>query len=64
MKSKELERKLNKLAKEHGETSIWTEGGNHSKVSIQGIETTVPRHSEVNELTARGIIRYFERNLK
>ena len=50
MKRKELERKLNKLAKEHGETAIWTEGGNHSKVSIQGIETTVPRHSEVNEL--------------
>ncbi|MBF9670359.1 hypothetical protein [Bifidobacterium dentium] len=64
MKRKELEKRLNRLDKEHNATAIWSEGGSHSKVAIQGVETTVPRHSEINELTARGIIRYFERNLK
>lgn len=63
MKRKELEKRLNRLAKDHGATAIWTEGVSHSKVSINGIETTVPRHSEINELTAKGIIRFFERSL-
>ena len=63
MKRKELEKRLNRLAKDHGATAIWTEGGSHSKVSINGIETTVPRHSEINDLTAKGIIRFFERSL-
>ena len=63
MKRKELEKRLNRLAKDHRATAIWTEGGSHSKVSINGIETTVPRHSEINELTAKGIIRFFERSL-
>ena len=63
MKRKELEKRLNRLPKDHGPTAIWTEGGSHSKVSINGIETTVPRHSEINELTAKGIIRFFERSL-
>ncbi len=35
----------------------------YSKVQIGGFETTVPRHGEINELTAKGIIRYFERRL-
>ncbi|RFT27256.1 hypothetical protein CG405_08285, partial [Gardnerella vaginalis] len=38
--------------------------GNHSKVCIGELATTVPRHNEINELTARSIIRYFERNLQ
>ena len=64
MKRRELEKRLNRLAREHNAAAIWSEGGNHSKVSIQGVETTVPRHNEIDELTARGIIRSFERNLK
>ncbi|ETY71381.1 hypothetical protein [Bifidobacterium moukalabense] len=42
MRRKELEKRLNRLAKEHNATAIWSEGGNHSKVAIQGVETTVP----------------------
>ena len=64
MKRKELEKRINQLAKQHGTIAQWSEGGNHSKVSINGIATAIPRHSEINELTAKGIIRYFERNLK
>lgn len=63
MKRKELEKRINAIAKAHGTTAMWTEGSNHSKVSINGVATTVPRHGEVNELTAKGIIRYFERSL-
>ena len=64
MKRKELEKRISQLAKQHGATAQWSEGGNHSKVSIDGIATVAPRHNEINELTAKGIIRYFERNLK
>lgn len=35
-----------------------TEGGPHTKVRIGDRATTVPRHSEVNEMTARGILRH------
>ena len=52
MKKKELERKLNKLGwwfKTHGGNhDIWTNG--------EAIEA-VPRHSEINEFTARAILR-------
>ena len=34
-----------------------TEGGSHSKVWIGERFVTVPRHNEINELTARAILR-------
>lgn len=60
MKRKELQRRLAKIAKRRGASITWSEGGNHSKVTIGDMETTVPRHNEINELTAKGILRYFE----
>ena len=64
MKRKELEKRIHGLAKDNGLEDVWTEGGNHSKVTVGNAQTTVPRHGEVNELTARGILRYIERNMK
>lgn len=64
MKRRDLEKKVNQLAKRHGLTAQWEEGGNHSKVTVGHLTTTVPRHTEINELTAKGIIKYLERNLK
>ena len=64
MKRKELERRIHRLALDNGLEDIWAEGGNHSKVTVGNAQTTVPRHGEINELTARGILRYIERNMK
>lgn len=64
MKRKELERRIARIAKDNSLEAIWTEGGNHSKVTVGKACTTVPRHGEINELTAKGIIRYIERNCK
>jgi mRNA interferase HicA len=37
-----------------------TEGGNHTKVSIGNRTEMVPRHNEINEMTAKAIIRQLE----
>lgn len=60
MKRGELVRRINKLAKAKGLTATYTEGGSHTKVQLGGLQTTIPRHSEINEMTARGILRYLE----
>lgn len=44
-------------AKDTGQQIIESEGGNHTKVMIGDKRTTIPRHSEVNELTARAILK-------
>ena len=36
-------------------------GGNHDKFSVGGQSVEVPRHNEVAEYTARGILRTFDR---
>jgi hypothetical protein len=36
-------------------------GGNHDKFFVGGRPVEVPRHSEIVEYTARGILRTFER---
>lgn len=64
MKRKELAKRIHRMAKANGLEDIWEEGGNHSKVTVGKAKTTVPRHGEVNELTANGILNYIERNMK
>lgn len=60
MKRGELIKKINKIAKSKGQQAIYTEGGNHTKVTIGDLQTSIPRHNEINELTARSIIRHLE----
>jgi hypothetical protein len=57
VKRTELLRQLRKIAREKGLVFEMKEGGVHSKVWIGDRFVTVPRHSEVNELTAKGILR-------
>lgn len=33
------------------------EGGKHTKVQVGGRQTTIPRHREINELTAKAILK-------
>ncbi len=35
-------------------------GGNHDKFSVGGLNVEVPRHNEVAEYHARGILRTFD----
>lgn len=35
-------------------------GGSHDKYSVGSYSVEVPRHSEINEYTARGILKTFE----
>lgn len=54
-------KQLRQIAKSKAATYGEQEGGNHTKVTFDGHNlTTVPRHAEVNELTARNIIRTAE----
>ncbi len=50
-------RKLREHAKVTGQSIAEVEGGNHTKVTIGGMQTTVPRHSEINEITAKAILK-------
>lgn len=53
-------KRLAEVAKRDGEDLIVTEGGRHTKVQIGDRFDVVPRHTEINEKTARGIIRKME----
>ena len=48
---------LAQIAKQQGLEMHLTEGGNHTKVMIGTRTDVVPRHSEINEITAKAIIR-------
>ncbi len=36
---------------------VLTEGGSHTKVVMGNQRTVVPRHNEVNEMTAKAILK-------
>lgn len=57
MKRRDLIKRLSKHARATGHELVLDEGGKHTKVTIGDRQTTVPRHGEINELTARGILR-------
>lgn len=53
-----LKRFIIDRAREQGLDVEWSEGANHTKVRVGSVKTTIPRHNEVNEITARSILRY------
>lgn len=57
MKRRDLEKKVRRIAKDHGVEVSEGEGGEHSKWTIGRNHISIPRHSEIAEFTARGIIR-------
>jgi hypothetical protein len=60
MRRRELEQRIARIARAKGQTPAWSEGGNHSKVRVGQTTVSVSRHSEINEITARGILRQIE----
>lgn len=60
MKRTELIKRINRIAKQQQQNAIYTEGCKHTHLRLGDKQTTIPRHNEINELTARGIIKYLE----
>ena len=56
MKRRDLEAQIGKIAKQRGLPVTYTEGGNHTRVQIGQDVTFIPRHKEIQEPTARGIL--------
>jgi len=58
MQRRELLRRIRVAAKEHGLALEQSrEGANHTIFRVGGFEFSVPRHSEINEHTARAIMK-------
>lgn len=58
MKRRILLKKLARQARIDGLDIVITEGGSHTKVSIGDRRSVIPRHSEINEITAQAILRH------
>ncbi|MFC7381593.1 hypothetical protein [Sphaerisporangium rhizosphaerae] len=66
MKRNDLLNRMARLAKKFGFEFSKTpdvHGAGHDKWYVGGEAVIVPRHSEINELTARGILRSWEEML-
>jgi mRNA interferase HicA len=58
MKRRDLLKKLSVIAKDRGHVMTTSEGGEHTRVLFSGIRVTVvPRHTEINEITAMRILK-------
>lgn len=58
MKKRTLMRELRSVAKAAGVELVFIrEGGNHEIWTIAGERLVIPRHRQVNALTAQGVIR-------
>lgn len=43
--------------------AIFKEGSKHTKVYLNGKQTTIPRHTEIKETTAKAIIKQLQDTL-
>lgn len=61
MKRRDLLKKLDRIAREQGETlEEVREGGSHTIYRVGPKQFPVPRHNEINELTAKSILKQIE----
>lgn len=57
MKRRELLQRISRHAKQQGLLMEITEGASHTKVRVGDRVTVVPRHAEINEVTARAVLK-------
>ncbi|RCK68280.1 type II toxin-antitoxin system HicA family toxin [Desertihabitans brevis] len=57
MKRRDLMKQIAKHAKANGLDVTTREGGSHTVVTVGENSTTVPRHNEINEMTAKAILK-------
>lgn len=50
-------KQLGKIASAAGVDMVTTEGGAHTRVQLGSRVTYVPRHNEINEITAKAILK-------
>lgn len=53
-------KRLHREADMHGITVTETEGGRHTKLYVGGTMIPIPRHGEINEMTAQTILKQCE----
>lgn len=58
MKRRDLDRAIKALGKQQGITPVWEHGGNHDTLTFGKKQTSIPRHREINEITAKSILKY------
>ncbi len=63
VKRRDLVKRITAIAKAKGVTAVYEEGGSHTKVTVGDRQTVIPRHREINEITARKIIDQLERGI-
>ncbi|MFE4195322.1 hypothetical protein ACFRJ9_05625 [Paenarthrobacter sp. NPDC056912] len=57
VKRKDLLRMLEGIAKRRGEPIEYREAGSHTVARVGNRQVAIPRHSEINEITAKKIIK-------
>lgn len=63
-KKRDLIKRLEKAAKSSGLIFIYDRaGGNHDVYKLDGKPIPIPRHNEINEMTAEGIYKQAESKL-
>ena len=55
-------KRIKAIADEQGDAVLISEGGSHTLVRVGNRRTTVPRHREINEITARNILKQIGAN--
>jgi mRNA interferase HicA len=60
VKRNDLIKTLKQIARDQGVDYREQEGARHTKVWVGSKQTVVPRHNEVNERTAQGIIDHLK----
>jgi hypothetical protein len=64
MRRRDLLARINKAAQEHDlKLEEVRDRGAHTIFRVGSAQFSVPRHTEINELTAQSIMRYLEREL-
>jgi hypothetical protein len=63
VKRADLIRRVREAAKAAGLGFEVIGGGSHDKLVVGGSRYPLPRHTEINEMTAQGILKHFEPEL-
>lgn len=64
MKKRDLENKIKEMAKSSGFSFEFVGGAKHDKFTINGKVILVPRHREINEITAKAILKQVDQCIR
>jgi hypothetical protein len=64
MKAADLNRRIRRMARDHGVTAVLVRQGTHEIWECAGMRFPIPRHREIAEGTARAILDRLARHLE